>query len=139
MTDSAMQCLSKLLLLLFYILYWYQLFCCIYVLIFLSQTAEAHFTSTGTEVQNPPRMPQQPPIMQQQPPTMPVQPPVMSHQFPTMPQQPPMMQQQLPTMPQQPSTVLQHLESRSGAELLTEMPQMPKLKGKYSIFTDIHS
>lgn len=103
------------------------------------KTAEAHFTSTGTEVQNPPRMPQQPPIMQQQPPTMPVQPPVMSHQFPTMPQQPPMMQQQLPTMPQQPSTVLQHLESRSGAELLTEMPQMPKLKGKYSIFTDIHS
>lgn len=90
-------------------------------------------------MQNPPRMPQQPPIMQHQPPTMPVQPPVMSHQLPTMPQQPPMMQQQLPTMPQQPSTVLQHLESRSGAELLNEMPQMPKLKGKYSIYTDLHS
>lgn len=89
------------------------------------KTAEAHFNSTRSELQNPPRMPQQPPIMQQQPPTM--------------PQQPPMMQQQLPTMPQQPFTVLQHLESRSGAELLNEMPQMPKLKGKYSIYTDVHS
>nr|XP_022289790.1 uncharacterized protein LOC111101549 isoform X4 [Crassostrea virginica] len=65
------------------------------------------------------------PEISQQPPTMHEQPPIM-------PRQPPIMQQHIPTMPQQPH----QLESHGRTEAWSEIPQMPRLKGVYSLYTD---
>ena len=49
-----------------------------------------------------------------------------------MPRQPPIMQQHIPTMPQQPH----QLESQGRTEAWSEIPQMPRLKEVYSLYTD---
>ncbi|XP_078341985.1 uncharacterized protein LOC111100784 isoform X1 [Crassostrea virginica] len=65
------------------------------------------------------------PEISQQPPT--------KHEEPLiMPQQPPIMQQQIPTMPQQPH----QLECHGRTEAWSEIPQMPRLKGVYSLYPD---
>ncbi|XP_078341563.1 uncharacterized protein LOC111101193 isoform X1 [Crassostrea virginica] len=82
------------------------------------QTMNPDFTKKDPKHWGSPEISQQPPTMHEQPPIM--------------PRQPPIMQQHIPTMPQQP----QQLESQGRTEAWSEIPQMPRLKGVYSLYTD---